>query len=338
MRKRILSLCLALTMCLALSVSAAAVGETSITPKNSGDPDLEATFHLSNPVAGTEQWKPNEDWVKTFTVYQVPVGTVVTVSFPEAQKSLTDLGLNVATFTDPSDSRSQGQYGIQSFTVTEHYSRIETNTKPQDSIFVRGIASGSADTVKPADPAGTAQTPADPAGTAQTPAAPAFTDVAADAYFAAPVAWAVEKGITSGKTATTFAPAETCSRAQIITFLWRAAGSPEPKNPDAPLPADVKAGAYYAKAAAWAVENGMVSGGAFSPDAPCTREMAVEFMWKQAGSPSAAKASFTDVSSDAVNWAVEKGVTSGTSASTFSPANTCTRGQIVTFLYRAFAA
>lgn len=82
----------------------------------------------------------------------------------------------------------------------------------------------------------------------------------------------------------------------------------------------------------------MVSGDTFSPDAACTREMAVEFMWKQAGSPSAAKASFTDVSSGAVNWAVEKGVTSGTTATTFAPANTCTRGQSVTFLYRAFAA
>lgn len=126
-----------------------------------------------------------------------------------------------------------------------------------------------------------------------------------------------------------------CSRAQIITFLWRAAGSPEPEAPSAFT--DVKADAYYAQAVAWAAESGMVTGSTFSPDAPCTRLMAVEFMWKQAGSPSAADANFTDVSSDAVNWAVEAGVTSGTTADMFSPDTTCTRAQIVTFLYRAFA-
>lgn len=101
---------------------------------------------------------------------------------------------------------------------------------------------------------------------------------------------------------------------------------------------DVSADAYYADAAAWAAEEGIADGDAFAPDAPCTREMAVEFMWKYAGSPDAADASFADVSSDAVNWAVAEGVTNGTSDSTFSPDGTCTRGQIVTFLYRAFAA
>lgn len=99
----------------------------------------------------------------------------------------------------------------------------------------------------------------------------------------------------------------------------------------------MKEDAYYAKATAWAAEQGMEEGAAFSPDAPCTRLMAVEFMWKYAGSPEAPKATFTDVASDAVNWAVKQGVTNGTSATTFSPEQTCTRGQIVTFLYRGFA-
>ena len=131
---------------------------------------------------------------------------------------------------------------------------------------------------------------------------------------------------------TTFSPDDTCTKAQIITFLWRAAGSPEPQN--AAAFSDVAADAYYAKATAWAAENGMAEGSTFEPEAPCTRLMAVEFMWKQAGSPSAAQAGFTDVTSNAVNWALEQGVTSGTSDTMFSPDDTCTRGQIVTFLFR----
>ena len=171
--------------------------------------------------------------------------------------------------------------------------------------------------------------------TSKVDSAVSFTDVVSGAYYYDAVKWAVEKNITSGTSATTFSPDAPCSRAQILTFLWRAAGSPEPKKISAF--SDVKTDAYYAKAAAWAGENGMASGSIFSPDSPCTREMAVEFMWKYAGSPSAAKASFTDVSSQAVDWAVVQGVTSGTSKTTFSPDTTCTRAQIVTFLYRAFA-
>ena len=162
-----------------------------------------------------------------------------------------------------------------------------------------------------------------------------FDDVRSSQYFYQPVKWAVADGITTGTGATTFSPDQTCTRGQIITFLWRAAGSPEPENA---IPfSDVKEDAYYAKATAWAAEQGMEEGAAFSPDAPCTRLMAVEFMWKYADSPEAPKATFTDVASDAVNWAVKQGVTNGTSATTFSPEQTCTRGQIVTFLYRGFA-
>lgn len=190
------------------------------------------------------------------------------------------------------------------------------------------------------DPAPSDPTPSDPTPSDPTPAAPAFTDVSASAYYAEPVAWAVEKGITAGATDTTFNPSGLCSRAHIITFLWRAAGSPEPSGTD--LPADVDSGAYYAKAVQWAMENGIAeSGDAFDPGAPCTRAMAVEFMWKYAGSPSATPADkFTDVSGDyaqAVQWALENGVTNGATDTTFGPDNTCTRAQIVTFLYRAYA-
>lgn len=178
-------------------------------------------------------------------------------------------------------------------------------------------------------------------GSTETPDGPgenpsvSFSDVASDAYYADSVSWAVEQGVTDGTSDTTFSPDRTCTRAQIITFLWRAAGSPEPAGVNAFV--DVAADAYYAEATAWAAENDMASGEKFYPDAPCTREMAVEFMWKHAGSPSAVPADFADISSGAVDWAVANGVTDGTSDTTFSPDDTCTRGQIVTFLYRAFA-
>jgi hypothetical protein len=171
-------------------------------------------------------------------------------------------------------------------------------------------------------------------------AAGTFSDVKAGAYYYEPVKWAVGKGITSGTSATTFSPAQTCTRGQIITFLWRASGSPEPKGSGSYT--DVSAGDYYAKATQWAAENNIADGTAFSPGGPCTRAMAVEFMWKQAGSPQAAACSFTDVSPEAsyfqaVNWAVSKGVTAGTSKTAFSPDATCTRGQIVTFLYKGLS-
>ena len=152
--------------------------------------------------------------------------------------------------------------------------------------------------------------------------------------------WAVEKEITSGTSATTFSPNEDCTTAQILTFLWRANGSPKPavSNPFS----DISSGDYYADAAVWAYEKGMVYGTAFGGDTLCTRSMAVTYMWKAAGSPNAGKSDFTDVSANAdyaqaVAWAVEQEVTSGTTATAFSPNDICTRGQIVTFLYRAFA-
>lgn len=143
-----------------------------------------------------------------------------------------------------------------------------------------------------------------------------------------------------GTSKTTFSPAQTCSRAQIITFLWRAMGSPEPRT--AATVSDVKSDDYYYKAVLWAAENNMFSGDVFLPNAPCTRAMAVEFIWEQAGRPSASGCKFIDVPSSAsyaqaVAWAISNGVTYGTSNTTFSPDANCTREQIVTFLYRTFA-
>ena len=170
-----------------------------------------------------------------------------------------------------------------------------------------------------------------------------FTDVADDAYYADAVVWAVSKSITSGATATTFAPNASCTRGQMVTFLWRANGSPEPKSTATSF-TDVKSGAYYEKAVAWAVENNVTTGTSsttFSPDATVTRAQAVTFQWRAAGAPaSEGTNAFTDVSASAfyapaVQWAVNAGVTTGTSATTFSPNSSCLRAQIVSFLYRA---
>ena len=167
-----------------------------------------------------------------------------------------------------------------------------------------------------------------------------FADVSTDAYYYEAVKWAAKKGITGGTGDGTFNPNGSCTRAHIVTFLWRAAGSPEPKSTVSFT--DVPAGSYYAKAVAWAVENGITLGtgdGTFSPNATCTRAQSVTFLYRALGTAPTTVNGFTDVTADAfyadaVAWAVESGVTNGTSASTFSPNNGCTRAQIVTFLYR----
>lgn len=169
-----------------------------------------------------------------------------------------------------------------------------------------------------------------------------FTDVPQGSYYEAAVRWAVENGVTSGTSATTFSPNSACTRAQMVTFLWRAAGSPAPESHAMPF-TDVTAGSYYETAVLWAVENGITSGTSattFSPDATCTRAQTVTFLWRAQKSPAAGTGNpFTDVAADtyytnAVLWAVENGVTSGTGDTTFSPNSDCTRAQIVTFLYR----
>lgn len=177
-------------------------------------------------------------------------------------------------------------------------------------------------------------------GSASQPSVPTvggFTDVLETDFFAAPVEWAVENGVTSGTSATTFSPGNTCTTAEILTFLWRASGSPAPEGAN-PF-SDVAESDFSYQAALWAYENGLVSGTALQGSAPCTRADTVTYLWKLAGSPAAPAASFTDVPAGAdyapaVAWAVDQGVTSGTGEGAFSPDNTCTRGEIVTFLYR----
>ncbi|WP_418376691.1 S-layer homology domain-containing protein [Agathobaculum sp.] len=170
-----------------------------------------------------------------------------------------------------------------------------------------------------------------------------FADVPVDAYCYEAVKWAASEGITGGVGNNLFAPGRPCTRSQIVTFLWRAAGSPAPKSMSSF--ADVPADAYYAKAVAWAVENGITGGtgdGKFSPDATCTRAQAVTFLYRASGAPAVSgNAAFSDVATNAyyaaaVKWAEKNGITGGIGGGLFGSGNNCTRAQIVTFLYRTY--
>ena len=173
-----------------------------------------------------------------------------------------------------------------------------------------------------------------------------FEDVPKGAYYEDAVNWAVAKGVTQGISATKFGPDNGCTRGQVVTFLWRAAGEPAPKSTNNPF-TDVSAGDYYYTAVLWAVENGVTAGTSattFSPNSTCTRGQIVTFLYRANGSPAPKSSAnpFGDVQSgdyfySAVLWAVENKITSGTSATAFSPNSTCTRAQVVTFLYRAMA-
>lgn len=171
-----------------------------------------------------------------------------------------------------------------------------------------------------------------------------FQDVPTDAYYYEAVKWAQKKGITGGIGDGLFGPNQPCTRAQIVTFLWRAAGSPEPEGTAAGM-TDVAAGSYYEKAVAWAIENGITTGtadGLFAPDATCTRAQGMTFLFRASKASADGAPAFGDVAADAyyaeaVKWATDNGITTGTTSSTFSPGSGCTRAQIVTFLWRLYA-
>jgi len=201
-------------------------------------------------------------------------------------------------------------------------------------LYVNGTA------VSAASSSGTASSGSSSSGNASSGTV-SFSDVSSTAYYYAPVVWALAQGITGGTSAGTFSPDSVCTRAQIVTFLWRAAGSPEPEGSCSF--SDVDEDSYYYKAVVWAAENGITGGtggGKFSPDAACTRAQAITFLWRAEGCPAEDESSsFSDVSAgsyyyDAVSWAVEEGITGGTGGGKFSPGASCTRAQIVTFLYR----
>ena len=181
-------------------------------------------------------------------------------------------------------------------------------------------------------------------GMVATAAENPFTDVPSSEYFYTPILWAVEKGVTNGMTATTFGPGHSCTRAQAVTFLWRASGEPAPTKTDNPF-TDLDQSQYYYTAVLWAVEKGITNGmtaTTFGPEVTVQREHFVTFLWRLAGEPDCQKASgFSDVPGDAyyataANWAVQQEITNGMGNNSFAPRNNCTRGQTVTFLYRYF--
>ena len=268
-----------------------------------------------------------------------------------------------------SGSSSSRTYSVtvedsQNGTVTASPKRAEKGdtvsvTASADSSYaVSGVTVKTAggDTVKVADNGNGKYTFTMPAANVTVTAAfsktqttVSFADVASDSYCADAVKWAVENGVTNGTTATTFSPNAACTRGQIVTFLWRAAGSPAPKTTVNPF-TDVAADAYYAKAVLWAVENGITNGttaATFSPNAPCTRAQAVTFLFRgaianglEAVTLQELISGFSDAASlpgyavSAMNWALANGIVQGNGGA-LMPNNTCTRGQIVTFLYRA---
>ena len=349
--KKLAILCLALALCAGLAVPAFAAGEyEEITIDYAG-------FFGSETVGQVtlDQARPVTSEMGYVYYYEVPAQVQITVTLNENRDEeyqfavrWFDADLQLDGYSNTADvayalatpSGGLTEYPAapgfmdywdnqltpgQSYTFTIQSDRSDAvilDCGPRNDFFLQaGIQ------LRCAGDSGQTEEPA--------PETPAFTDV--PDWCANEVAWAAERGITGGTTPTTFSPDTTCNTAQILTFLWRAAG--EPAASTDPFPET--AGQYYADAAAWAHEEGLIE--SFEAGLPCTRAMVVEFLWKLEGSPAASgENTFTDVASDAsyaqaVAWAAENGITGGVGGGRFAPDSTCTRGQIVTFLYRAFA-
>ena len=249
-----------------------------------------------------------------------------------------------------------GQYGVVTASADEPYTgtRITVTVKPDsgyelDELTVTDAKGKDVKVTKRSEATYTFQMP-DSKVTVEAAFAkegtvvdqPLFSDVSKNDYFHDAVEWAVDKGITSGTGANTFSPNASCTRGQMVTFLWRAAGSPAPKSAENPF-TDVNKGDYFYDAVLWAVEQGITSGTSattFSPNATVTRGQTVTFLWRANASPVVNFAmNFTDVNesayyAEAVRWAVSENITAGTGANAFSPDAPCTRGQIVTFLWK----
>ena len=339
MKKRITAAITLLLACTVLATGAFAANSIT-TEADESAVGAGNTYKFSAETVGTEQYVYTEEglnfdtWERediphTVTAYLLPVGTEITSDYISREK-------NAHMFVD---LNKPGKYLWSKWVEADHAWTVEyhdsfTIPDTKNYYFITTVydyqplmAQDKGFWVKGVD---ASTLPGQPAGS--------FTDVASTAYYADAVKWAVDKGITTGTTATTFAPDTTCTTGQILTFLWRAKGSPVPTaaNPFT----DVAESDYYYKAALWAAEKGLVEGATFGASTPCTRSATVTYLWKLAGEPTAAKeGGFADVPrgasyAKAVAWAVDKGITSGTSATTFAPDTTCTRGQIVTFLYR----
>lgn len=284
---------------------------------------LELYVNATNPGEGNPGGgNPGGGGSSSGTSYQIIVPTVSNGTVTITPKSA-KFGTKVTITAAPNNG-----YTTDSVTVTDRNGK---------SISVTNNGDGTYTFIMPASQVTVSVTFA----AIETPWGNPFTDVSADGYYYDAVAWAVELGITQGTSATTFDPYNPCTRAQIVTFLWRAAGSPTVTT--ASKFTDVSSSKYYSDAVAWAVQEGITYGTsatAFSPNDTCTRAQAVTFLYRAKNSPAVSGTNnFTDVVSgayytDAVQWAVNTGATKGTSTTTFSPKQTCTRAQIVTFLYR----
>lgn len=339
MKKKFASLLLVLALCLGLCPAALAAEPNFSAVKASQD---YVEVGTQTAVDGREH-----------PLYIYPAGTTFYVEEGRDLTAWVILGWKFSTlekgasFYDPD---FQITWDDRVFTPEPDvvYLLEETNTMDTFLDTYIMVKSGTPAQEEPAQ-----EEPAEEAPAQEAPVS-SFTDVPESAYYYAPVQWAVAQGITTGRTETTFAPGENCTRANIVTFLWRAAGSPEPALTEQQFMDVADPGAYYYKAVQWAAEMDMWSFGTFEPNDPCDRLTAVYFLWRAAGSPETeGQLPFTDVpfgdgdengqplyryADQAVLWAVAQGITTGKTATTFAPSEICTRGHIVTFLYRAAQA
>lgn len=315
-----------------LKTLAQAEGATMSVTSNVASVALDSTSlaSLANQATGTVSLSVAPTAVSTLTsAQQQAVGnaTVIDVSIAAGGKNITDFGGGTLSISVAYALPS----GVTAANVQVFYLTSGGALQAHETSYSRGVVSFT-----------TTHLSKYVIGTKDM-AGVSFDDVVIGSYYYDAVAWAAKNNITNGISATMFGPNNACTRAQIVTFLWRSAGSPEPASSLNPF-TDVDSGAYYYKAVLWAVEKGITTGvtaTTFAPNATCTRAQAVTFLYRSKGTPAASGVgSFTDVPdgayyANAVAWAVKANVTTGTSATTFSPNNNCTRAQIVTFLYRS---
>lgn len=337
MRKNLASLLLALVLCLGLTVPAAAADQKITVGEETYEALLQAIMSETKADAVTVRLDSDVTLTSAVVIGSSDYNGLFSAPQTVTAHNVT-IDLNGYTLTAAKDCAVFEVQKDYTLTIVDN-SQAKTGKLDCGVKEAVVVAQGATYNALPASQEPPAETTEEkPAG--EAPAANPFTDVASDAYYYDPVLWAVGKGITTGRTETTFVPNETCTEANILTFLWRASGEPAAAVTENPFGEAVSADAYYYKAALWAFEKKMIDE-TFAPNTACTRAQAVYFMWMAAGAPTdAAAAAFTDVAADAsyaaaVNWAVAQGVTTGRTETTFAPAETCTRGNIVTFLYRA---
>ena len=350
-----------------VNVESIALNENTLTLYTNRDPKtatLTATVSPDNATDKTVAWTSADEKVATVENGVVTaVGNGTTTITAQAGDKTAVCTVTVSTRSSSSGGSSSPSYSVTAPGTTENGSvtvspknatkgsTVTVTVKPDDGYQLDKltVADAKGNTISVTDKGNGKYTFTMPASKVEIKATfvkevetSPFSDVSTSAYYYEAVKWAQEKGITGGIGNGLFGPNQPCTRAQIVTFLWRVAGSPEPKSMSSF--SDVSADSYYAKAVAWAVENGITTGtgdGKFRPDATCTRAQSVTFLFRAIGKLVDSKAEFSDVLTDsyyanAVAWAVESGITAGVGGGRFDPNSTCTRAQIATFLYRTY--